>query len=124
MGLNGGIAGAALGGYRGYKAAKSSRVVNTTAKQLQKKFKHAADFGVDGNYNKANASEFNSAINQHINSSGVKVIQGTYRGNAVTHFLNPRTGLNVIVNPNGTFHSGWRLGSDQLMNILKHGGLN
>lgn len=102
----------------------SSKILQTTAKQLQKKFKHAADFGVKGNYNKANAAKFSSAINKHINSSNVKAIQGTYRGNSVTHYLDPKTGLNVIANPNGSFHSGWKLGSEQLMNVLKHGGLN
>ncbi|WP_452602781.1 colicin D domain-containing protein [Pontimicrobium sp. MEBiC06410] len=105
-------------------AKASSRIVNTSAKQLQKKFKHAADFGVNGNYNKVNAGKFNSALNQHINSSGVKAVNGTYRGNSVTHYLDANSGLNVIVNPNGSFHSGWRLGSEQLMNVLKHGGLN
>jgi len=67
------------GAMLGVKAAakSSSRILNTTAKQLQKKFKHAADFGVTGNFSKANAAKFNSAINQHLNSSGVKAIQGT-----------------------------------------------
>ncbi len=32
-----------------------SKVVPATAKQLQKKFKHAGDFGVSGNYSRANA---------------------------------------------------------------------
>ena len=76
------------------------------------------------NLNKINAAKFNSAINHHINSPGAKAIQGTYRGNPVTHIVNPKTGLNVIVGPNNKFISGWKLGSDQLKNILKHGGLN
>ena len=102
----------------------SSRIVNTSARQLQKKFKHAIDFGIDGNFNRVNAAQFNSAINKHINSSAIKAIQGTYRGNPVTHFVNANTGLNVIVGPNNQFISGWRLGAQQLMNVLKHGGLN
>lgn len=102
----------------------SSNIVNTTVKQLQKKFKHAVDFGIKGNYSKANGLQFNSAINQHINSPGVRAIQGTYRGSPVTHYVNPSSGLNVIVGPNNQFISGWQLGADQLMNVLKHGGLN
>ena len=107
----------------GRTAAKSSKILNTTEKQLQKKFKHAEDFGVTGSFSKANATRFNSAINQHINSPGIKTIQGTYRGNPVTHYLNPNTGMNVISNPNGIFLSGWRLNPAQLQNVLQHGGL-
>ena len=92
-------------------------------KQLQAKFKHAEDFGVSGNYSKANAAKFESAITQHINSSGTQIIQGTYRGETVTHCLNPSTGLNVILKPSGEFLSGWRLGADQLANVLRSGSL-
>jgi len=48
---------------------------------------------------------------------------GTYRGNPVTHYLDPSTGLNVIVDPAGVFVSGWKLGPAQLQNALTHGGL-
>jgi hypothetical protein len=104
-------------------ARSSSRILNTTTKQLQAKFKHAADFGVTGNWNKAAAGRFNSAINQHINSAGVKTINGTYRGQSVIHTVNPNTGLNVISSPSGQFISGWKLNPAQLQNVLKHGGL-
>ena len=101
----------------------SSRILNTTAKQLQSKFKHATDFGLKGNWNKTAAGKFNSAINQHINSSGVRVINGTYRGQPAIHYLNPSTRLNVISTPQGQFWSGWRLTPTQLRNVVKHGGL-
>ena len=109
---------------KGKDVAKvSSRIVNTSLKQLQKKFKHAADFGIKGNFSKANAIKFNSAINKHINNPAVKTIQGTYRGNPVIHYVNPNTGLNVITGANGTFISGWKLNSAQLQNVLKRGKL-
>jgi hypothetical protein len=101
----------------------SSDILLNISKQLQAKFKHASDFGVVGNYNKANAGKFTSAINQHINSVGVQSIQGTYRGQSVIHYLNPNTGLNVISSPSGHFISGWKLNPAQLQNVLKHGGL-
>jgi hypothetical protein len=101
----------------------SSNVLLSTSKQLQAKFKHASDFGVSGNYNKANAGKFSSAINQHINSTGVQTINGTYRGQPVIHYLNPNTGLNVISSPTGQFISGWKLNSTQLQNVLQHGDL-
>jgi hypothetical protein len=91
---------------------------------LQKKFKHAGDFGVPGNYSKANAKKFNSAINQHLNAPNVKPTPGTYRGDQVIHHLDPDTGLNVITDQTGNFVSGWRLGNEQLQNVLQHGGLN
>jgi len=104
-------------------AKTSSRIFNASTKQLQAKFKHAGDFGVTGNWNKAAAGRFNSAINQHINSTGVQTIQGTYRGQSVIHYVNPNTGLNVISSPSGQFISGWKLNPAQLQNVLKHGGL-
>ncbi|MEM0938685.1 MAG: colicin D domain-containing protein [Bacteroidota bacterium] len=107
----------------GIAARGSSRILNATTKQLQTKFKHAADFGVTGNWNKAAAGRFNSAINQHINSPGIKIIQGTYHKQPAIHYLNPKTGLNVISRPNGQFWSGWKLSPGQLQNVLQHGGL-
>ncbi len=104
-------------------ARNSSKILNFTSKQLQAKFKHAVDFGVKGSWNKGAGSKFSSVINQHINSSSVQIIQGTYRGNPAVHYLNSKSGLNVIANPNGTFVSGWKLNSKQLENVIKHGGL-
>ncbi len=74
-------------------------------------------------WNKATATKFNSAINQHINASGIQTINGTYRGQSVIHHVDPSTGLNVISTPSGQFISGWKLNSAQLQNVLKHGGL-
>ncbi|RYY72835.1 MAG: hypothetical protein EOO52_20275 [Gammaproteobacteria bacterium] len=112
-----------MGWWSGGAAKTSSNVLLSTSKQLQAKFKHAVDFGVVGNYSKANAGKFSSAINQHINSAGVQTIKGTYRGQSVIHYLNPNTGLNVISSPSGQFMSGWTLNPAQLQNVLKHGGL-
>ena len=107
-------------------AAKSvddvTNVLIAGPKQLQSKFKHAADFGVTGNYSKANAADFNAAIQQHLNAAGTQTIRGTYRGDAVTHFVDPQTGLNVI-SRDGAFVSGWRLNADQLSNVLRNGSL-
>jgi RHS repeat-associated protein len=106
------------------KAFKSSsKILSMTISQLQSKFKHAADFGVVGNYTKANAAKFSAAINQFINSEGVQVINGTYRGQPVIHYLNPHTGLNVISSPTGQFISGWKLNPEQLQNVITRGSL-
>jgi len=102
-------------------AQKSSRVLLNTVEQLQAKFKHAIDFGVKGNYSKSTAVEFSAALNQHINAA--RVIQGTYKGQAVIHYLNPTTGVNVITKITGEFISGWKLGAGQLQGVLKNGTL-
>ncbi|MBA3237672.1 MAG: hypothetical protein H0T62_04885 [Parachlamydiaceae bacterium] len=95
----------------------------SSSRQIQAKFKHAADFGVSGTYNKANAAKFNASINQHINNPHVQKIHGAYRGNPVIHYLDPKTGLNIISSRSGEFISGWRLNSVQLQSIREHGGL-
>jgi len=117
-------AGEMVNGLRG--APKStSKIVNTTAKQLQKKFKHAKDFGVQGNYNPANAKKFNSAINQHLNAEGTQAIQGAYRNsnNLVTFHLNTETGLNVLTTRTGQFINGAKLSPAQVNDILTKGFL-
>jgi hypothetical protein len=112
-----------VGGVAAGGAGEASTVLLRTTRQLQAKFKHAGDFGVTGNYSRANAAEFSRAIHQHINSPSVRTIQGTYHTQTVTHYLDPSTGLNVIADPAGNFISGWRLSPGQLRNVLTHGGL-
>ncbi len=70
-------------------AGETSDVLLNSSRQLQSKFKHAGDFGVDGNYNRANAARFSEALNQHINRPLTTAIEGTYRGSPVTHYLDP-----------------------------------
>ncbi len=55
-------------------------------RQIQKKFKHAADFGVSGNYNLQTA-----AIQTHVQKQGVHEIAGTYRSQPVKHYFDPVT---------------------------------
>ncbi|QQR89555.1 MAG: VCBS repeat-containing protein [Myxococcales bacterium] len=111
-------------GSSGTQAAESAnKVILRTGRQLQAKFKHASDFGVSGNYSKANAAKFSRAIHQHVNSPGVKEISGTYHNQPVKHFLDPSSRLNVMTDSAGNFVSGWKLSPAQQQNILKHGGL-
>jgi hypothetical protein len=92
-------------------------------KQLQREFNHAGDFGVSGNYNPQNAKTFQAALEAHINSEDTQVIQGTFRRQAATHYVNPETGLNVFTRPNGEFWSGWQLRPEQLANVVERGSL-
>jgi hypothetical protein len=91
--------------------------------QLQHAFKHAEDFGIVGNANSKTLAEFGSAIESHIVAPGTQAIQGTYRGQAVTHFVDPKTGLNVIRDSSGNFLSGWKLSPKQLEYVLTSGKL-
>jgi hypothetical protein len=112
--------GPAAGGAQG----AFSRILGFTERNLQKGFtKHGADFGLSGNWNPGRAAEFSRAVNQHINSPGVRTITGTYRGNPVTHYLDPSSGLNVVADPAGNYVSGWRLGAEQLEGVLTTGRL-
>jgi Colicin D len=99
------------------------RTITFAARQVQRKFKHAADFGVMGPYSRARAMQFAQAMRAHVEAQTTVVRQGTYRGEPVTHFVNPHTGLNVIRGAHGTFVSGWRLMPDQLANVLTRGRL-
>ena len=101
-----------------------NRTVSFDPKQIQKKYtKHAEDFGVTGNYNKANAEKFQSAVDAHIKSPDVKPITGTYRGDPVTHYVDPKTGLNAMKDPSGNFISSWKLNPAQLKNVIERGKL-
>ena len=108
-------------------AAKSvdniSTVLMRTSLQLQKKFKHAVDFGVTGGYSKANASKFSAAMHQHMNAAGTRGIVGTYRNAPGRHYLDPNNGLNVVSDLDGNFITGFRLGSGQLNDVLTTGRL-
>ena len=97
--------------------------MNFSRPQLQHAFKHAGDFGVAGNANNKTLTEFGSAIERHVASDSTVAIQGTYRGNDVTHFVDPATGLNVMKDSSGSFLSGWKLSNQQLNHVLESGSL-
>jgi hypothetical protein len=112
--------GSAAGGGQG----AFSRILGFTERNLQKGFtKHGADFGMTGNWNPSRAADYSRAVNQHINAPGVRSITGTYRGNPVTHYVDPNTGLNVIADQAGNYVSGWRLSAEQLESVLTTGRL-
>jgi len=66
--------------------------------QLQKKYKHAFNFGIDGNYNLKNKQLFRQRLIDHMKS--VIPMDGTFHGDAVYHYLDNDTGLNVMINKN------------------------
>ena len=126
---SGGLGGAAASsqscaGRSSQAGASASGVLNFTSRNLQKGFdKHGADFGLSGNWNPGRAADFSRAINQHVNSPSVTVVQGTYRGSPATHYFDPSTGLNVVADQSGNYVTGLRLGVDQMQNLLRSGAL-
>ena len=121
VGAGVGIAMNIAGAYKIVKAGKT--IINITSHQLQKKFKHAIDLGVKGNYNKANVLKYKDALEKHVNNSFTKTINGTYRGKPVSHYYNTSTKINLMTSKNGDFISVWKVTSDQAMNLLKRGSL-
>ena len=97
--------------------------VAITSKQLQKKFKHASDFGVEGNYNSKNSEKFQSALESHLTDNGTQKINGTYHKQDVTHYYNQQTGNNVVVDKDGNFVSGWKLSDKQRQYLEENGSL-
>jgi hypothetical protein len=81
------------------------------------------DFGVNGNWTTANGAAHTAAIEAHLSSPTTRVILGTYRGDPVTHYVDPGSALDVLVSAAGDFISGWRLNAAQLANVLARGSL-
>jgi hypothetical protein len=92
--------------------------------QIQKKYKHATDFEVSGNYNLENAQLFKDKIIEHMKKPSTQIIEGTFKNIEVTHYFDTETGLNVFFNrDNKKFISGWLLKDDQLDNMVNRGSL-
>src|SRR5690606_28847775 len=77
-------------------ASTTAEGIGFARRQLQHAFKHAKDFGVNGTANNKTLAEFSSVIQGHITSSATRLIQGSYRGQKVTHFVDPSSRLNVM----------------------------
>jgi peptidoglycan hydrolase-like protein with peptidoglycan-binding domain len=97
---------------------------NAPRDQLQSKFKHAKDFGIQGNQNKHSLQAYQKALEMHIKSPDTKIIKGTYLRQPATHYYNEKTGLNIIRNDKGEFLSSWKLSERQIerLNDVKNIG--
>jgi hypothetical protein len=101
------------------------KIVNFSERNLNKGFvKHGVDFGLSGNWSKARGAEFAGAVNRHINTPGIRQIFGSYRGQSgFTFYLNTQTGVNVVVDSAGNYVTGYKLGANQLSDVLTKGFL-
>ncbi len=118
-----GSSGGSSGGDSGSASSEPDRQLKATDKQIQKKFKHAKDFGVDGNYNRANADRFKKALESHVKRPDVQPVAGKYRGTPAFHYVDAASRVNVVTDTSGNFVSGWKLSVKQLEYVLTTGNL-
>lgn len=92
--------------------------------QLQAKFKHAIDFGIEGSYNRRRAGDYAAAMQAHVASSSTRVVLGSFRGGqSVVLYVDPENLLVVMTDRDSVFISGWKLSDRQLTNVLERGSL-
>ena len=80
---------------------------------MQHEFKHAEDFGITGNWNKANEELYKQAIQDHINDA-TDIYQSTYRGQDVYTFINTDTSVGAYTDLSGNYIGGWKFSGSQL----------
>lgn len=92
--------------------------------QLQKKFKHAKDFGVDSSWSNDAAGEYEQALRRFAEDPGNEVnTAGEYRGQPAILIYNRSSSLCEVLYPDGTFWSAWKLRPGQLKNVIERGSL-
>ena len=94
--------------------------VKYTTSKLQHEYKHASDFGVEGNWNNSKAIEYQKAIQNHINGA-TDVYLSSYRGQDVNLFYNSNTGLGAYVDLAGNYVGGWKLSPKQVQYHITNG---
>ena len=103
---------------------KGTVILRFDPRQLQRKFKHASDFGVVSKWSREAGTKFEAALRQHCADEATIVIRGTYRGTqSVYHYYNIDKKLLVMFDLQGNFISGWRLSEKQIENLLQHGNV-
>lgn len=97
-----------------------------TRRQLQKKFKHAVDFGIsDTKINSETLAKFRNAIEAHLSDKNTKV-KGTYiREKDSKVYFNSKTNNAVVIKKDGSFSTGMKLvpGTPQYRNYIEKGVL-
>jgi hypothetical protein len=97
--------------------------MSTSRAQLESKFKHAGDCGVDEGRGAAGFDAYGKAVTNFVNDASTVRISGTYRGNPAIINYNPQSGLVVVQKPTGEFVSGWQMSPAQLQNVMTSGSL-
>lgn len=97
-----------------------------TRRQLQKKYKHAVDFGIsDTKINSETLAKFRDAIEAHLSDRNTKE-KGTYiREKDSKVYFNSETNNAVVIKKDGSFSTGMKLvpGTPQYRNYIEKGVL-
>lgn len=105
---------------------KAVQGVRFTPSQLQKKYKHAEDFGLSSNYSKQNAKAYQQAIISHLNDENTHYF-GHYRNHSdFKVYYNAQTGIALVLNEKNQFVTVFKPTderSPQLTNYLENGVL-
>ncbi len=96
---------------------------NASRDQLQKKFKHANIFGVQGNQSNKTLEAYKKALEDHVKSPSTIERPGTLHKKAATHYYDPKTYLNVTKDVRGNFRSAWKLSEEQMEHMKATGDL-
>ncbi|MBK6520203.1 MAG: hypothetical protein IPG04_40260 [Polyangiaceae bacterium] len=106
--------------FNGRPVGSSSKILVRDKSTLQKLHdKHGTDFGAIGKFKHGkNEGEVSRAIHQHINAPETLSIEGKFRGRPAKFYLDPNTGLNVVVSPADELLGGWKLSPEQQSNVL------
>jgi hypothetical protein len=95
--------------------------LQTDLGQIERKYKHAADFGVTEPRGRTGFDNFYKALKQVVDDPATMHIQGTFRGQPAILNYNSNSGLCVIQTPDGRFISGWELDPEQVENVVNRG---
>lgn len=91
-----------------------------TTSKLQHEYKHASDFGIEGNWNGNNAKAYQEAIQKHINTAS-DVYKSKYRGQEVYVYWNKENSVGAYVDLNGNYIGGWKFNDNQINYHLTNG---
>lgn len=126
------VSGAAYGITKAVQGVASKAAAKSAAKQvklpstkfqtskLQHEWKHAKDFGIKGNWNKANGLKYQQAIEKHLKTA-TDVYKSTYRGSDVYVYLNQKTGIGAYVDMAGNYVGGWKFTAEQIAYHITNG---
>jgi hypothetical protein len=120
-------------GYRGLLVRQNGGITNTIENlatfpttQLDKKFKHASDFGLQTTKkNGETLGQYGSALKDHL-SDAATYSHGTYLFVPESKvYFNPSTNNATVFTKSGEYVSGWKLapGTPQFNNYIKNGTL-
>jgi hypothetical protein len=90
-----------------------------TAAQVQRKFKHAAAFGVTLARGRTGFMAFQDAIEAFVTAPNIRTVVVTYRGRDVLLSYDAVTRVAVMQELDGTFVSGWKLTHIQFLHAIR-----